>query len=165
MKKTPVAKTLPIVHYPDPILRKISQGLTEKEIVSQKIRDLAFDLEKTMLEKDGAGLAAPQVGENVRMVVLRHDNQSLFLINPKITKKSRGKITEQEGCLSIIDSSGEIIYHPIERHKKVTCLYFDLKGKKKKIQAEDPLLARAIQHEVDHLDGILFIDYLEPNKK
>ncbi|MFZ4648047.1 MAG: peptide deformylase [Patescibacteria group bacterium] len=153
-----------IIHYPDPILRKISKEIPETEITSKKIRNLAFDLEKTMLEKDGAGLAAPQVRENVRMVVLRHENQSLFLINPKITKKSWGKNTEQEGCLSVIDEAGEIIYHPIERHKKVTCLYFGLDGKKKKIQAEDALLARAIQHEVDHLDGILFIDYLKPKK-
>ncbi len=164
MKHQEIAKLLEIVHYPDPILRKISKEIPESEITKKKIRSLALDLEKTMLEKDGAGLAAPQVGENVRMVVLRHKNQSLFLINPKITKKSWGKVTEQEGCLSVIDEAGEIIYHPIERNKKVTCLYFDLDGKKKKIQANDQLLARAIQHEVDHLDGILFIDYLKPKK-
>ena len=164
MKQNQVAKILEIIHYPDPTLRKISKEITEDEITKKKIQTLAFDLEKTMLEKDGAGLAAPQVGENVRMVVLRHENKSLFLINPKITKKSWGKITEQEGCLSVIDENGEIIYHPIERHKKVTCLYFDLAGKKKKIKAEDALLARAIQHEVDHLDGVLFIDYLKPKK-
>ncbi len=164
MKQSPTAKILEILHYPDPTLRKISKEILETEITKKKIQSLAFDLEKTMLEKDGAGLAAPQVGENIRIVALRHQNKTLFLINPKITKKSWGKITEQEGCLSIIDEKGEIIYHPIERHKKVTCLYFDRAGKKKKIQAEDPLLARAIQHEVDHLDGILFIDYLKPKK-
>lgn len=114
-----------------------------------------------MLEKDGAGLASPQVGENIRLIVLRHQNKSIFLVNPKITKKSRNKVIEQEGCLSIIDEQGEIIYHPIERHKKVTCLYYDLNGKKKKIQADEHLLARAIQHEVDHLDGILFIDHIK----
>ena len=164
MKHNQTGKVLEILHHPNPILRKTSQAIPEEEITTKKIRSLAFDLEKTMLEKDGAGLAAPQVGETVRMVVIRHDNQTLFLINPKITKKSWGKVTEQEGCLSVVDDQGEIIYHPIERHKKVTCLYFDLNGKKKKIQAEDSLLARAIQHELDHLDGILFIDYIKIKK-
>ena len=158
------AKILPIVHYPAPVLREISREIPLAEIRSPKIQRLAFDLEKTMLEKDGAGLAAPQVSESVQLVVLRHENKTLFLINPKITKKSRGKITEQEGCLSIVDEKGEIIYHPIERHKKVTCLYYDLNGKKKKIQAEDYLLARAVQHELDHLIGVLFIDYLKPKE-
>jgi peptide deformylase len=132
---------LEIIHHPNPILRKVSQTISEKEINSKKIKEFAFDLEKTMLEKDGAGLAAPQVGKSIRMVAIRHNNQTLFLINPKITKKSWGKATEQEGCLSVINDQGEIIYHPVERHKKVTCLYFDLNGKKKKIQAEDPMLA------------------------
>lgn len=118
-----------------------------------------------MLEKDGAGLASPQIGVNVRMVVLRHGGKNLFLINPKITKKSWAKIIEQEGCLSVVDQDGEIIYHPVERHKKVTCIHYDLKGKKKKIQTEDPMLARAIQHELDHLDGILFIDRIKLDKK
>lgn len=164
MKQNQAGKILEILHHPDPTLRKISQTIPEEEITTKKIRSLAFDLEKTMLEKDGAGLAAPQVGKSVRIVVIRHNNQTLFLINPKITKKSWGKTTEQEGCLSVVDDQGEIIYHPIERHKKVTCLYFDLNGKKKKIQAEDHLLARAIQHELDHLDGILFIDYIKLKK-
>lgn len=164
MKHQPTGKILEIIHHPNPILRKVSQTISEKEINSKKIKEFAFDLEKTMLEKDGAGLAAPQVGKSIRMVAIRHNNQTLFLINPKITKKSWGKATEQEGCLSVINDQGEIIYHPIERHKKVTCLYFDLNGKKKKIQAEDPMLARAIQHELDHLDGILFIDYIKLKK-
>ncbi len=161
MKHQPTGKILEIIHHPNPILRKVSQTISEKEINSKKIKEFAFDLEKTMLEKDGAGLAAPQVGKSIRMVAIRHNNQTLFLINPKITKKSWGKATEQEGCLSVINDQGEIIYHPVERHKKVTCLYFDLNGKKKKIQAEDPMLARAIQHELDHLDGILFIDHIK----
>lgn len=164
MKHQPTGKILEIIHHPNPILRKVSQTISEKEINSKKIKEFAFDLEKTMLEKDGAGLAAPQVGKSIRMVAIRHNNQTLFLINPKITKKSWGKATEQEGCLSVINDQGEIIYHPVERHKKVTCLYFDLNGKKKKIQAEDPMLARAIQHELDHLDGILFIDYIKLKK-
>lgn len=164
MKHQQTGKILEIIHHPNPILREVSQAIPEEEINSPKIKELAFDLEKTMLEKDGAGLAAPQVGKSIRMVVINHNNQILFLINPKITKKSWGKAIEQEGCLSVVDDQGEIIYHPIERHKKVTCLYFDLNGKKKKIQAEDPMLARAIQHELDHLDGILFIDHIKLKK-
>lgn len=165
MKQNQMGKVLEVLIHPNPILRKISKEIPENEITTKKIRTLAFDLEKTMLEKDGAGLASPQIGVNVRMVVLRHGGKNLFLINPKITKKSWAKIIEQEGCLSVVDQDGEIIYHPVERHKKVTCIHYDLKGKKKKIQTEDPMLARAIQHELDHLDGILFIDRIKLDKK
>jgi N-formylmethionyl-tRNA deformylase len=81
------------------------------------------------------------------------------MINPKITKKSWGQEVDEEGCLSVVDEKGKIIYGPVSRHKKVTCIYFDENGDKKKIQSEK-MLARIIQHETDHLDGILFIDRL-----
>jgi len=112
------------------------------------------------LAKDGAGLAAPQVGISEKIVVIAGKNgNNLILINPQITHRSWGKIISEEGCLSIIDNRGRIIYGKVERHKHVTCQYIDAQGKKKKIQAEEPL-ARVIQHELDHLDGILFIDRL-----
>lgn len=79
------------------------------------------------------------------------------MINPEITKKSWAKETDLEGCLSVLNKKGEIYYLPVSRHKKVTCSYFDNKGKKKKIEGEG-LMARVLQHETDHLDGILFID-------
>ena len=99
---------------------------------------------------------------NIRLVVINDEKNGkiIFMINPKITKKSWGQEIDDEGCLSVLDEKGKIIYGPVSRHKKVNCVYLDERGEKKKIQAEG-LLARIIQHETDHLDGILFIDRLE----
>lgn len=110
-----------------------------------------------MLVKDGAGLAAPQIGKNIRVVVINHNNKTLFMINPKIIKKSWAKEIAEEGCLSVLNENNEIIYGKVERSKKINCSYFNEKGKKIKLKT-NKILARAIQHEIDHLDGILFID-------
>jgi peptide deformylase len=155
-----MANILDIVLHPSPILRKKSQEIDIKELKSDKMRQLLLDMEKTMQVKDGAGLAAPQIGRNIRLIVINHNNKTLFLINPKITKKSWAKEKDEEGCLSVVNKKGEIVYAPVKRHKKINCVYFDIDGKKKTLAAEK-ILARVIQHEVDHLDGILFIDYLE----
>lgn len=157
-------KVLKIITHPNPILRKKSVEVKEVDIKSASVQRLLLDMELTMGAKDGAGLAAPQIGQNIRIVVINHNNQTLFLINPKITKKSRVQVIDEEGCLSVLTADGKIIYGPVKRHKKVNCIYFDKSGKKQKIQAEN-LLARVIQHEVDHLDGILFIDKLEKDNK
>ena len=155
-----MAKQLKIVLHPNPILRKMSLEIDNEYILSNKMKTFLADIEKTMKEKDGAGLAAPQVGENIRLIVVLHNNKTLFLINPKITKKSWAKKVEEEGCLSVLGKKGEIIYGPVSRHKKINCIYLDKKGNKKALATQD-LLARVIQHEIDHLDGILFIDRLE----
>ncbi|MDI3496232.1 MAG: peptide deformylase [Patescibacteria group bacterium] len=155
-----MAKLLDIIHYPHPILRKKSQEINMEELKSGKLQQLLLDMEKTMKEKDGAGLAAPQIGKNIRLVVINHNNKTLFLINPKITKKSWAKEIEEEGCLSVVNKKGEIIFAPVKRHKKINCIYFDAKGKKKTLTAEK-MLSKTIQHEIDHLNGVLFIDYLE----
>ncbi|MDD2681180.1 MAG: peptide deformylase [Patescibacteria group bacterium] len=149
-----------IIHHPHPTLRKKSSSIPEKKITQKNFQQFLDDLEVTMLSKDGAGLAAPQIGINDRVVVIAKEGEkSLFLINPQIIKKSWGKAIEEEGCLSVIDDKGRIIYGPVERHKRITCSYYDRSGKKKKIQG-DERLSRVIQHEVDHLDGVLFIDHL-----
>ena len=116
-----------------------------------------------MKKKDGAGLAAPQIAKNIRIIVVNHNDKTIFLINPKITRKSWARETEEEGCLSVLNEKGEIIYAPVERHKKVSCIYVDENGQNKKISAEK-ILARILQHEIDHLDGILFIDRIKPGK-
>ena len=116
-----------------------------------------------MFEKDGAGLAGPQVGKNIRIIIINKDGKAIIMLNPEITKKSWAREVDQEGCLSVVDKNDEIYYLPVARHKKVNCIYFNEKGQKQKIQAEG-LLARVIQHEIDHLDGILFIDRAEGNK-
>lgn len=153
-------KQLNIILHPDPILRKKSAEVDLEKIQEPEFQAWLKDLEETMIKKDGAGLAAPQVGKNLKVFVIAHEGKNIFFINPKITKKSWGKIIDDEGCLSVLDKKGEIIYAKVARHKKINCSYYDEKGKLKKIQA-DKFLARVIQHESDHLDGILFIDRIE----
>jgi peptide deformylase len=150
-------KSLTILTHPDPILRKKSAAIPPEKLKDQKFQELLSDMRETMQKKDGAGLAAPQIGENIRVVVINHENKIYFLINPQITKKSWAREIEEEGCLSVLNKEGEIIYAPVERHKKVNCVYLDEKGNGKKISAAK-ILARVIQHEIDHLDGVLFID-------
>jgi len=153
-------KQLEVLINPHPTLRKKSQEISIKKIKEPTFQKFLLDLEETMLKKDGAGLAAPQVGQNIRVFVINHENKNIFLINPKITKKSWAREIEEEGCLSVLNDQGEIIYAPVERYKKINCLYLDKQGNKQKLVAEK-LLARVIQHETDHLDGILFLDRLK----
>lgn len=149
-----------ILHHPHPTLRQISEPVAEKRFNKTELKQLLADMEETMLKKDGAGLAAPQIGVSERIVVIAsRDGKNIFLINPQITRRSWAKVIGEEGCLSVIDSRGRIIYGKVERHKHITCQYFDQHGKKKKVQADEHL-SRVIQHEIDHLDGILFIDRL-----
>ena len=158
-----MSKILPIITHPDPILRKVSLEIKADDICSPAVQNFLKDMEETMKKNDGAGLAAPQVAKNVRIIVVGYNDKTYFLINPRITKKSWAKETEEEGCLSVLNEKGEIIYAPVERHKKISCIYFDEKGQIKKIAAER-VLARVLQHEIDHLDGILFIDRIKPGK-
>jgi len=154
-------KILDIIKYPTESLREKSIEISLSDLKKPEMKELLANMKHTMKELDGAGLAAPQIGMNIRLVVINDEkaNKIIFMINPKITKKSWGQEVDEEGCLSVLDDKGKIIYGPVSRHKKVTCIYFDESGEKKKIQSEK-LLARIIQHETDHLDGILFIDRL-----
>ena len=152
-------KQLKILNNPHPGLRKISDPIKPEVISHPDFQEFLADMRETMIEKDGAGLAAPQVGNNIRLVVIHYNEKVYFMINPKITKRSWAREIEEEGCLSVLDKQGEIIYGRVERHKKVNCAYLDEKGKSKKINA-DKIMSRIIQHELDHLDGILFIDKL-----
>lgn len=157
-------KELKILIHPDPALRLKSRELTPAEIQSREIQSFLANLKETMLKKDGAGLAAPQVDQRLRIIVVHDEDQTMFLINPQITKRSWARETEEEGCLSVLNDQGEIIYAPVERHKKISCVYLDERGRKQKISAAK-MLARIIQHEIDHLDGILFIDKIAKIKK
>ncbi|MFA6994966.1 MAG: peptide deformylase [Patescibacteria group bacterium] len=150
-------KQLPIITNPNPILRKKSLEISADKINSREFQELLLDMEETMIKKDGAGLAAPQIGQNIRALVVSDGKKTLFLINPQITKKSWAREIAEEGCLSVLNDQGEIIYALVERYKKINCVYWNKKGLKTKLKA-DKMLARVIQHEVDHLDGILFID-------
>lgn len=139
----------------DEILRKRSREVTA---IDNKIKMLLNDMVDTMYENDGVGLAAPQIGILKRIVVIDVDGENLYkMINPKIIKSS-GKQIDQEGCLSVPEIKGNIT-----RPKNVTAVYKDENGDEITLEAED-LLARCICHELDHLDGILFIDKMDPKQ-
>lgn len=133
----------------DDILRKRSR---EVEKIDQKILTLLDDMVDTMHEKNGVGLAAPQIGMLKRLVVIQVDDDNLYkMINPKITKSS-GEEIDAEGCLSVPGRRGEVL-----RPTNVTVEYTDIDGNLQVLEAEG-LLARCACHEIDHLDGILYID-------
>jgi peptide deformylase len=132
----------------DTVLKEICQPVAK---IDNKIRRLLDDMAETMYEANGVGLAAPQVGTAIRVVVIDVGNGLLELINPVIVERE-GTATDTEGCLSIPDIFGEV-----ERSSKVTIEFTNRRNKKQQITGEG-LLARCFQHELDHLDGVLFID-------
>ncbi len=152
-----MAKILNIITDPDPNLKKPSRNVDLDSI--KDIQGFLENLKETMEKKDGLGLAAPQVGERIRVIVVKEGSGAIFMINPEITKKSWAKEWSEEGCLSVPDYYGQV-----QRHKKITCSYLDEKGNKKKVHSQG-LGARVIQHEIDHLDGILFKDKAKDLKK
>jgi peptide deformylase len=141
---------LKIIKYPDDFLRKKTREV--EDFADPKVQQLVLDMVKAMEREKGIGLAAPQVGSNLRICVARVDNALYTLINPEI--KSYSKATEicEEGCLSFPGK-----FFPVERPTRVKIKARDLNGKKVKIKA-DGLLSRVLQHEIDHLDGVLIID-------
>ena len=146
---------------PDPLLRKKSNKL---EKVDDETRKLLDDMLETMYTAPGIGLAAVQIGILKRLIVIDISKENekknpLFLINPKINFKSTKTSVYEEGCLSLPGYFAEI-----ERPAECNISYLDYNGKKKDLEASG-LLATCIQHEIDHLDGILFIDYLSKLKK
>lgn len=151
-------KLLTIITHPNPILRQISEKINPKEINSKKLKELCPDMAKTMKEKDGVGLSAPQIGQNIRLIAVNTKDGPVYMINPKIRRKSWKKEWGEEGCLSVPDVFGEV-----KRNYKITYVYLDKKGQIKKARAQG-LMARVIQHEIDHLDGILFIDKVKDAK-
>jgi len=142
--------TLPIVINPSPILRKKAE--TIKNPLDAAIQKLIPILTETMIQEDGIGIAAPQVGESIQMIIINHKDKPLVMINPKIIIKSIRTEIAEEGCLSVPG-----IFGMVKRSKKIKANALDSTGKLFTIKAEG-LLARVIQHEVDHLNGILFID-------
>ncbi len=152
---------LPIVTLPDPILRKIS---TPIERIDDELRKLADDMLETMYEAPGVGLAAIQVGVPLRLVVIDVADEDekpnpLILFNPEIVSLGAETRLHEEGCLSIPDCRVEI-----ERPSTLKLAYLDRQGKPRQIDAGG-LLATAIQHEVNHLDGKLIIDFLSSLKR
>lgn len=154
---------LPILIHPDPRLKKVCEPVPD---ISDGIRTLARDMLDTMYNAPGIGLAAPQVGVNARLLVMdcaqREENDTarpLCLINPEVVARSDETNEHEEGCLSIPD-----IYANVTRPADVTVRYLDLDGT---LQEQDfeGIWATCVQHEIDHLDGKLFIDYLSPVRR
>ncbi len=157
-------KELEIIKHPNKILRNKSEDLDLKLLRDPDFKKWLADFELTMINKDGAGLAGPQVGKNIRIFVIADNTKNLFIINPKINKKSSTQRVEDEGCLSVVDKQGELFFAPVARPKKISLSYYNELGKLKKMTA-DKFLARVIQHENDHLDGVLFIDKISDEDK
>ncbi|MBK7921582.1 peptide deformylase [Veillonella sp. YH-vei2232] len=131
-----------------PVLKQVAEPV---EFVNKKMRTLIEDMAETMYKTDGVGLAAPQIGVSQRIIVLDDGNGLLELINPEITHKEGSQIG-LEGCLSVPGYYGDV-----ERFDKITVKAIDKHNKKVTIKAEG-FLARILQHEIDHLDGHLFIE-------
>ena len=150
-----------ILTEPDPILRKKCEPLEKVDAETKKLMD---DMLETMYAAPGIGLAAIQVGILKRLVVIdiskgEEEKKPVFLINPQIIHQSKKTSIYEEGCLSLPGQFAEI-----ERPAECILKYIDYNGKEKELKA-DGLLATCVQHEVDHLNGILFIDYLSKLKK
>jgi len=151
----------PLVIIPDSRLRLVSEPVKE---ITGEIRQLADDMLETMYDAPGVGLAAIQIGIPVRMVTMdvsktEDERQPLVLINPEIVWASEEKRTYEEGCLSIPE-----YYEEVERPDRVRFRYMNLQGETVE-QDADGLLATCVQHEIDHLNGVLFIDYLSKLKR
>jgi len=154
---------LPITLYGDKILRKKTGRVTE---INNKTIELIRDMFATMRNANGVGLAANQVGVDKQIFIVDisgvegyQDSKPLTIINPKIIERSDEKIKIEEGCLSIPDIRAELL-----RPKDIVITYQDTDLKEHTIKASD-ILARVMQHEYDHLQGILFIDYFPDDKK
>ena len=150
-----------ILIHPDPHLRKVCPPVRE---VDDTLRTLAEDMLETMYDAPGVGLAAPQIGKMKRLFVMdctrdENDRQPTVCINPEITWISDETVTAEEGCLSIPD-----IYEEVTRPAAVRLAFLDLDGKAQEREL-DGLWATCAQHELDHLDGKLFIDYLSGIKR
>ncbi|MFD2236963.1 peptide deformylase [Aureimonas populi] len=151
----------PLIILPDPVLRQVSAPV---ERVDDDLRRLSDDMLETMYDAPGIGLAAIQIGEPLRMLVIdlaKEDEEKapVTFINPEILERSDALSVYEEGCLSIPD-----YYAEVERPASVRVRYLDLSGQEREIEA-DGLLATCLQHEIDHLNGVLFIDHISKLKR
>ncbi len=151
---------IPIITIPDPVLRKVSKPVPE---VTDGVLQLLADMAETMYNAPGIGLAAPQVSINHRLIVMDcgkdEDSRLLKMINPEIVRRSEELAVLEEGCLSIPDQTADV-----ERPAFVEVKYIDIFGEEQYLRCEG-LLAACVQHEVDHLDGVLFIDHISRLKR
>jgi peptide deformylase len=140
---------LPIITYPNKILETKTKEISD--IKNPEIKELIFNMLETLEANRGLGLAANQVGKSLRLCIIKFEGKTHILINPKIKNRSWKKTIFEEGCLSFPG-----LYFPVKRYTKITIEAQDRKGNKFLLRSEG-MLSRALQHEIDHLDGIVFI--------
>lgn len=151
---------LEILKYPNPVLRKQAEPVKE---FNEELNRLVANMAETMYDAPGVGLAAPQIGVSRQVAVIDisakdQDNELIVLINPEITS-GEGSQVDEEGCLSVVDLTAKV-----KRFERITVKARDIKGNSREFEAEG-WFARVIQHETDHLNGILFIDRLSSLKR
>lgn len=155
-----IANILPIIKVPDPVLREIAVAVPK---ITDEIRNRLDDMVRTMYAAPGIGLAAPQINISQRIVVMdcsKNETPALYkMINPEIVASSEEKSILEEGCLSVPDHTADVT-----RPASVTVRYTDIEGETQMLTA-DGLLAACVQHEIDHLNGVLFIDHLSRLKR
>lgn len=150
-----------IYQYPDPVLRKETEEINDFD---DNLAQLIEDMAETMYDAPGIGLAAPQIGKSIKLIVVdisedREDEKKFLpMVNPEIISHE-GSQVDEEGCLSVPDLTANVT-----RHMKVTVSYQDIKGQSQELSTEKRF-AVVLQHEIDHLNGILFIDHLSPLKR
>lgn len=157
---------LKVYEYPHPILKKKSVPVAPEEF-GEELRKMLDDMLETMYEEIGVGLAAPQVGISKRMIVIDYERDDeggkpgnpMYLVNPEIVWKSEEKVCGTEGCLSVPEQRAEV-----ERFAAIKVKYQDVDGKEHIVETDD-FLAIVLQHEIDHLDGILYIDRISRLKR
>ncbi len=149
-----------IIKYPNPILTRRAEEIGE---ITPELRQLAQDMAEAMYEKRGIGLAAPQVGECCRLIAVDvsgpdERTELMFLVNPVIVSRE-GEVEDEEGCLSVVNFRAKV-----KRSEKVLVKAKDLNGNEVEIPGEG-IMAVCLQHEIDHLDGVLFIDHISRLKR
>ena len=152
---------LKLYEYPHPVLKQKTENV---EKVDKEVQKLLDDMLETMYATNGCGLAAPQIGVSKKIVVIdiAHEGEEpnpIYMVNPEIIWRSDEKVCGEEGCLSVPGQRAEV-----ERFASVRIRYLDYIGNEQEMMAED-FLAIAVQHELDHLDGILYIDHLSRLKR
>lgn len=147
-----MVKKLTMQIYPASILQQRTQNVSAEELSKPEFAQLFLDMEETMKDHDGIGLAAPQIGKSLRFTIIKTEDGILPLVNPRIVRCSITKDVMEEGCLSIPG-----VYGDVERSKSIKVITQDMTGKEIRFTAKG-MFARVIQHEVDHLNGVLFID-------
>lgn len=151
---------LPILTFPNPVLRQKAEKVTE---FNGDLNTLITNMVETMYDAPGVGLAAPQIGKSTRVIVVdiseeEDEHNSMVMVNPEIIKEE-GKQVDEEGCLSVLDLTASV-----KRSQQITVSYQDAEGNPQELSTEDRF-AIVLQHEIDHLDGILFIDHLSTLKR